>query len=405
MWRTSRTGAVVAAATVFLSGLIAGNAGAQRDIDWGDLRRPEYTDRDMHALISMVGIDENQQIVVQIFLDEYSEQYRTLLDEARGEMEFLNEQIRYARESENQSAQRAAMYDQMRQKLEAFQTRHSELGEQFVSDVRAVLTDEQMERWEAFERARRRSQMLPEGEISGEEVNLYDLVEQVDLSEASRAEIEPLLEEYAVQLDFALKSREGRLEGDTSMRDIIRALYRGEMNEKDAIGFAKTERSARVRVRDINLQYGDAIRAEILDPEEAAEFETAFKEAAFPRIYGETHGEQVFDAALGLADLEPSVLESIEAMHSAFRVQLSQMNAMLERLTLAEEPREFEDEMTRILSRISSYRRNEESDRSLRDAFEKREEFEAQTILRLYQILSEEQVRQLPRRRSGRDRD
>ena len=398
---------------VLVALLVAPVADAQRDrwdgpgrVDWGELRRPEYSASDMSALIDLVGINEDQEVIIRIFLDEYSEAYRELLDEARAEVELFEEQMRFARDPDRASRDRSALYNRIQEELQVFGARYTALGEWFVTDVQAVLSDEQIERWPAFERARRRSQMLPDGEISGEEVNLYAVADLAGLSDGTRGAVGPILEEYSIQLDYALQSREGRLDDDTSMRDIVRSLYRGEMDERDAMSFARKERNARVRVRDVNLQYADLIRAAIADPEEASRFEREFRRAAYPRIYRENHGETVFEAALELPGVDDATRDSIEAMQSNYLTRLEQINRTLERLTRLEEPNEFERDVTSILSRMRNLRgRPDDRERSdLRRAFEDREDLEAEAVSRLYTILTEEQVLQLPRRR-GRGRD
>ncbi|MGI9012827.1 MAG: hypothetical protein ACR2GY_01095 [Phycisphaerales bacterium] len=330
--------------------LLVPAASAQRDndddnrgrgrVDLGELRRPEYTAQDMSNLVDLLGINDNQAMLIEIFLGEYTHAYRDVLEEVSDEVEVFEEQVRYARESNRSPVDRA------------------------------------------------------------------------ELSDASRIAINPLLEEYAEQLDYALQARDGRLAEDTSTRDIIRAIYRGEMDERDAIREAKVERTT--RVRDVNLQYAEIIRARLFDfnEEEAAAFDRAVREEAFGRIYRNNHGVNVFEAALAFETLDESLRSDIEAMQTAYLMRLNQINRSLERLTLLEEPHEFEADLSDALARMRDRGRggrgrggNDDSGSRIRDIFDDRETLEAETILRLHTLLTEEQVLELPRRRRGRDRN
>ena len=116
----------------------------------------------------------------------------------------------------------------LRDQMDAFRDFREELGEQFLSDLQTVLYPEQQELWPSFERVLRRKNLLPMGRLSGENVDLFQVVDQLSLDESARLRIEMILKDYEMQLDEALKRRE-REQGRAN-DDIREAIQNGDFD-------------------------------------------------------------------------------------------------------------------------------------------------------------------------------
>lgn len=400
----NRSGPVGRGVAALLAVMLLGAPAAhgQDGISWGDLRRARYAPDHVDLMTTFLGLSDDQQTLVSAFLRDYAAAYAEIRAEADRERELARDRARWARESGTSIDAGVAL--RARERVEALQQRHEQAAGEFIANARAVLTPEQADRWPDLERALRRRDLLPRGEVSGERVDLFEVVARVELSEESRAAVESLLADYAVQLDAALVWREQAASDDDDdvFRDVIRDYQSGVADANDLRRMARHLRTLRTRVRDVNIMFADQIRGAMTLEEEARAFEQAWKEAAFPRIYAETYAQRVLQAALAFEDLDPRTAGDIEALMDVHAHRLRLANQKIERLTLTEEPRAAERLVEAALAQRDRRRVSDDFSRNsaqVRDAYAEREAMEAETVLSLHRLLTEEQVLRLPARR------
>jgi len=398
-FRTGLAAVLLAGAVAFGSARpAAAQGGGGPNFGIAEINTPEFSRRDLPIIVDVLELDAAQQDIVEVFLDGYTEAFTKLREEAQNELDFMREEMQNARRADGSGFDWRDMVEEMMSRMEGYRDRRDVLGYEFVANVQSMLSEQQMERWPKFERTMRRQQLVPKGMLSGESVDLFQIVATGGLTEADHLTIEPVLSEYELQLDAALLARESDMEkAEEAFRDAVRAFGAGELDVKDVLSAVERQRKLRVRIRDVNEMYVSQIVAILPDAESAARFQATYKEAAYPRIYRETYGEEALAAAINLPDLDENVRVSIEGVADAYEARLAQFNEKIERITREEEPRQAEKWITMMASRMSGGDAGRPED-PIREAFEEREEYEDQVVGQLRAMLTEDQARQLPRR-------
>ena len=356
--------------------------------------RAEFSIRDLPRLTEILNLDSGQKDLIEIFLTEYQQAYATTSEEFEEKQQALREELR------DSGADRRGNWQEMIEPIRELQQERraasGKLRDAFVTNVKSVLSEEQVDHWPAFEREMRRRQQLPQALIAGESVNLFDVVEEARVTEPERLKLKPILNEYDIALDDALVRREKDLEDiEEAFREIMR-----EGNFDEALDRAEAQRKLRTRIRDINEQYAAMIAAELSD---ASEFNTIFNERAYPEVYNDTYAENVFKTAMTL-ELNPDALEAVSTLADSYFTRLDQINASLQRTVREYDPTSIERRIKMFQERMNGG--NTSFEDPVREAMQERRDFEQGMIKQLHAMLTDEQIEQLPdeprsRRRGG----
>lgn len=219
---------------------------------------------------------------------------------------------------------------EMQEIEKAWITRRNDLGVEFFENVKATLTPDQLAKWPAYERDRRRRTQLHIGAFfAGEGVDVVELVDDLKLEEPQRAAAAPLLESYAVELDGLLQQR---LRAAEEVRNI------DYMDPAAQAGmFDKYERILTVRrqIRDANRKHAQVVAGSIPGP--ASERLTReFHARSYPRIYAPTEADSFITTVLAL-DLTPDQRSAIEGVAAIYRDQAAAVNQQLAQLMARQE--------------------------------------------------------------------
>ena len=84
--------------------------------------------------------------------------------------------------------------------LEQWLSTRTRLHDQLVADVKVQLTDDQLVAWPAFERFLTREKTLPRGRLSGENLNLFMVLDDAGLSEEAFEQVEQHFDDYEIRL-------------------------------------------------------------------------------------------------------------------------------------------------------------------------------------------------------------
>ena len=118
------------------------------------------------------------------------------------------------------------------EKSAELETRQRELGETNealaleVEGLKSQLNDDQLAAWPAFNRFLVREKSLPKSRLSGEGTNLFLIIDEYGLDDASFDRLEPLFDEYELALHNSLVNRDRFLE--TSAPKLYKALQGGD---------------------------------------------------------------------------------------------------------------------------------------------------------------------------------
>ncbi len=440
--------------------------GGMREIQ--ELLQPDYSRRDMPLFAEQLQLDDGQKAIVESLLEDYEdgfsggseavqadlmdlgrsmmqsfmgggamgdmrERMRERFGAVRAELEemeangqplseeerraFFRERMEGMQEEMMQEAMDSGAFDEARgvmtemlDILEDWVAKRTSLHDTFVGDIQIQLSDDQLVLWPAFDRFLTREKSLPRGRLSGEEVNLFAVVDGAELSDAAYDALDALFDQYEIDLHAALTARDRYLL--SSAPQLFKAMRDGEV--KDAERILKQQLQYREAVRDVNDRYRTNFTAAIADEAEKALLDGAILEAAYDRIYRPTWGQRAFEAALQLEGLEPDTLQAIADLQVAFLAELSGINrTLMNALRESEADRQVE-EGTRMVAVMSGDLsrgmpfgpgargpRGGEDD-PFREGMDRRDTAEERYVEQLRAMLSPEQQEALPARRGGR---
>lgn len=285
----------------------------------------------------------------------------------------------------------------LRARVEEFLKAKKALLASFYSNVKKLLSEEQRTHWPALERALTRVKTLPWGELDGEQVDLIAVAKELALSDDERAAINSALAEYEVRLHELLLRRNELLE--TADAEIDRALHDRQFDK--ALSAADRLARSRVAVRDLNDRTTETLGAAIVG-RSSTQLRNAALAEAYPRIWRQTIGQQAFYEAILLEDLDPE-LQALMLEQAGTHAQLmSEVNDRLWQSVRREQANRLKMELE---STVARYKGEETGPmdkvmadirRSIRDAFQERQDLDVRSMKNLYASLPAEMVAKLP---------
>lgn len=325
---------------------------------------------------TIVGMTKEQNEAVALLHEGYMAEVRAAQDEVRSQMEAARDAFRESGDpTEFQKVRASAM--------EA-RTKRRQMDQTFLNDVKALLTEEQAAKWPKVEMAMRRDQSLRRGLMSGERVNLFQLVDDLKLGEDARKPIDELLGQYEVDLDRELIKRNAVSDKAIEQMDQLRE------DPAKAQAMLEEGRTAGTRVRDVNRRYARQI-SEALPAEMKAGFDAAFQRESFPSVYRESSVTRGVTAAMGFEDLTEEQRGKIQALNEKYAREAAAVN---ERLAKAQEENEMTMTADRMFQRGPGGGGEEES--PLQTLRQERRDLDRKANEALREILTETQREKLP---------
>lgn len=245
----------------------------------------------------VLGLEGDLKLIASSVLDSYLDEFRAEAGVVRKKMDDLREEAAATQDFSVFGREMPAIMEAWTKKSEA-------LEQKLFNDLQALLTEDQLAKWPVVERERRRHELLPTGRLSGESIDMIELVERLR-TERKRGEepitlpeeIDQLLEQYAVEMDSALQTRQRLIEPlqQSFFQTMVNNRAEGEKIWKEA-----TEK--RRVVRDVNRRYLATLKA-TLGEERGVRLEELFMEQAYPAAYAPTKAEKFINLALALDSL------------------------------------------------------------------------------------------------------
>ena len=433
-----------------------------------ELLEPDFSRRDMPLFVEQLNLDDGQRAIVEALLDDYEDSFGTgssmvqgdLTDlgrsmmqsfmgggamadmrermgermrDIRAELEemqangeeltgeerrdFFRQRMQETSQDMMQDAMDTGAFDEARgvmtemlDILEDWVSERTRLHDTFVADVEIQLDDDQLVLWPAFDRFLTREKSLPRGRLSGENVNLFLIVDESELSEASFDDLGEMLDEYEMALHQAIVARDDYLLN--SAPKLFKAMRDGDVSDAERV--LKQQVRFREAVRDTNDRYREAFLELVADPEERGRLNDAILEEAYERIYRPTWAHRAFDAALELEDLGEDTTGAVLALQATFLAEMANRNRTLMIELRKSEGDDQIEQGTRMVSMMSGDfsggmpwgggrggrggRGGDEDDR-YREGMSERGESEERYVEQLKALLTPEQQEALPARR------
>jgi hypothetical protein len=446
-------------------GMMGGFGGMQ---DVRELLEPEFSRRDVPLFVEQLQLDDSQRPIVEALIFDYEDAFqegsevasegmrslgremmqafmgggggggdagggggggmreamRESMREIRDEMEGLDlsdeerrgmfrermqevaqEQLSIAQEGGVLDSARGVM-GQMLDILQEWTGVRTRLHDQTVSDVKAQLSDDQLVLFPAFERFIVREKTLPNGRLSGENANLFLLLDDAGLSDDAFSAVEEHFDDYEIALHQALIARNRYIV--SSATDLYRAMRDGNADQARNV----LERQVRYReaVRNVNDNYRTVFVNSIVDEGERATVDAAILAEAYERIYRPSGTQRAFEAAKNLETLSDDQLVAIAELEGAFLIERGNRNTQLVSLTRKSDAEEQVSRGERMVAMLAGDlsrgmpwggSRGGEDD-PMRSAMERRRELDESYRERLNALLTPEQQEELPQVRQGR---
>ncbi len=349
-----------------------------------DLFSAPFSTREMERYGDFLALTQEQKEVVRMLVEAQVDAYQTRARTIRDKMDQIREEFREYRDP--------SVWEGMQGMMEEFRDFRLETEKALLGDVQAILTAEQAEKWPELERTMRRDRTIRRGMMSGERLDVIRLVEEAELPDDVKGNLQPVLAQYAMDLDRALiKRNEFQDEAMQKMGEIMRT---GDMDTAQKL--LEEGRQYSVAVKDINKRYARQVEAMLPDEPRAA-FADQVARVSFPDIYRPSYTGRALDAAIGFNDLTADQQARITALRDSFNRDTAVLNRRLAEAT-------EQAEMTMTVQQM--FRRGfggeEGQDAELRR--EKRD-LDRSSLERLREVLSAEQAERLPRRDENRGRD
>ena len=338
-------------------------------------------------------------------LDDIAAEQGEMTDEERrsffrDRMMQIQEEMQATRAEQGLDLETKAAIKEIFDLFEAWTIEKVVMRERFVEGLKSQLNDDQLAAWPAFNRFLVREKSLPKSRLSGEGTNLFMIIDQYGLDDASFDRLEPLFDEYELALHNSLVNRDRFLE--TSAPKLYKALQGGDKDEARRIVDRQVD--YRKAVRNVNDQFIQTFASEVreIDDAKGSEFARTMQEQAYERIYRQTRTQRAFDMVMEM-ELDLEIQAAVVELYAGYMRELDSMNERIVVLVRKQEPTEQVDQIDRMSAMIdgnfaSMWNRGGGEDDPVDEAYEKRGELDENYMERLEALLTPEQLEELPRR-------
>lgn len=367
-------------------------AGAQMIL--GGPSRPPISTKEFERFAGVLELDASQMEIARALFESMLADFEQIRADEAEHSEMLQQEFEETGDP--------AVFEDMMPVHERARKKTKELEARFMEDLRLVITDDQASNWDRLERMRRRDRAFAgRMGVAGASVDLLGIIDELELPEATRGEMAPVLERYEIDLDRALVERT-RLseEQEKQFREQNRPGEGGAM-AFDVEAFqasAAAMREAETKLRDVNQRFAAQLGG-MMDEPARAEFDKMVREASFPNVYRRSYAGRAFDRALGFDDLTDEQRAQLEAFREQYERELVGVNDRW--ASAVEESGGGGSQMILGGGNMVIQMGGESTDDAVRQARKAREDLDSRFYDRVAQLMTPEQAERLPRKRRG----
>ncbi|MBU3729563.1 MAG: hypothetical protein FGM37_10015 [Phycisphaerales bacterium] len=268
--------------------------------------QPDFLARDMDLIVETLELEEWQRTILQSLLDDYQNDFRIGVDGLKDKLKAKGEEIKASGSRDAMGIIMGPIGEWSREK--------AMLKQRFLDNLRGQLSESQAARWDALDRAMLRDKELPRGVLSGESINLIAIARDMTISPEVADGSKPVLEEYSVALDEALRARASQM---AQSQPIIQEAMVAQDWRKGLVQIEAIV-ARRVALRDVQDRYIDAIAAALGTA--GADFRERALRTAYPQAYRPSPLIQFFASARALPGVTPEQLSALDAIEAAYVV-------------------------------------------------------------------------------------
>lgn len=367
---------VITAASLVASAGSSFAQGGRGMFGGGDQMLPPINSRQVEHYAKILTLTEDQRDAANALLEGYAQQAAFASKQMRDASQKARDSFR-----ENQDP---AVWEDLGKSMTKFRDDRKKLDESFMNDLKSVATEDQVTKWPSVERALRRDSTLRMGRLSGERVDLLEMVDRLKFPEAVKGTVTPLLSQYEEDLDRELIRRNEVYE--QAMEKMMDMRRNGDMAAMQDM--VEKGREAGKRVRELNRRYYRQI-ADTLPEDTKATFETEFKKASYPEVYRKTYAIRVAESVKGFADLTSEQKEQVARIVTKYETDSAVVNDKLAAAT---------EEMENNFNLQDMMARGWRQEGPLQDLRTERRDMDRKMQDELTKVLTEDQKTRLPER-------
>lgn len=250
------------------------------------------------------------------FSDEQKETALVVHEGYQASMKDVAKAKSSAMEDVNRSAQDSGDHSIFMEKFPVINKEYREkevkLEKSLMDDLKALCTGAAQEgKWGKVERMRRREVELRRGSVSGEAMDLVEIVHNLKLGGEAMTPIAAVLDEYETEMDGQIKNRQ-RVQADAA------TFKPGEAPDMDAMRKSMAEsREAGLKIKGVNERFAKRIEG-ALPEEKRPAFRQAVRQATFPQVYRRSPITRDLDKALALNDLTSQQRETLSSLKASY---------------------------------------------------------------------------------------
>ena len=262
---------------------------------------PPVSRSDVRIIETILGLDDAQRALTGSLYDDFFERYRVEVEALEAELSALVDELIVKQDWDMTFA--------AQKKAKRWDDRRLEWRSEFFNDLRLLLNQQQDELWPKVERELRRHDLIGDGRLAGESVDLIRLVAAHASGWHESAEVIEALDRYADRLDRALIERK-QVISDERKWEFWNACEEDPYRAKDIY---EEVLPARMRVREITVQSFEAV-LNLLPEDDALAVERAFYAEALRSHSPVSPIETRMRAAASLPSLSPDQRDRIAAI-------------------------------------------------------------------------------------------
>jgi hypothetical protein len=262
----------------------------------------------------LLGFSAEQKDLAVTLQEGYATEYQQARKTMRDAMAEL-------RRSSEDTGDNTGFMEKMPAIQSEFRDKTTKLEKTLFSDFRALLSGQAQEnKWPGVERMRRREVDLRAGGLSGESLDLVDIVGALKLPPDIVAALSPTMEAYEIDLDRQLDAREKQA-GDMPRFEPGKPLDMEKMQKAMA-----DRRDAGAKVVEINERHARTIR-NLLPDDKRPVFDEQVKRGSFPVVYRPSRVARDLEAALKFADLTTEQKEQLTGVREQYDREAASLNS------------------------------------------------------------------------------
>jgi hypothetical protein len=338
--------------------------------------------RSLDRYAQTLALSADQKEAVSALLDGY-------LTEDRA----ADREMQSAMEAAFSSFQDSEDHGAMQKATSEARTKHAERSEaleaSLFADIHQLLTPDQEEAWPRLERLRRRERGLAQGSLSGEAVDLTELLAELKVDPPAVTGLPEAVEQYEADVDRAIQARDAAVASSAPKEPQSGMFDFAAMQAAMAAA-----REAGAQVRDVNQTHQR--RIEVLLPEDLREpFAAGFKRRCFPGVYRPSTAARSIESAFKLDDLTADQRAALDDLRAGYERELGPVNASWADAIVASEA-EGKDGTVSMGGSVMRIQMGDESG-PLVDARKARKEVDQRAKDKLASILTPAQQERLPK--------